>query len=94
MVFFQCVACFLKYPNEDNLLQHIRNKHESLCSICGKTEEDFRGRGAFLEHLKIHNEDNFECDLCTKVFLSQRRLNAHKSSQNYKETIRKLEKIG
>uniref|UniRef100_A0A2D4N6B9 C2H2-type domain-containing protein n=1 Tax=Micrurus spixii TaxID=129469 RepID=A0A2D4N6B9_9SAUR len=70
-----CSVCGRSCSGKANLLRHMRNPHGGdvifmlhliLCSLC---EKHFRRRSNFMNHERIHTEENPErCPACGKSF--------------------------
>ncbi|CAK1587463.1 unnamed protein product [Parnassius mnemosyne] len=76
---YQCSQCEKKYIVPQHLAQHIAIVHgDSLnctCTVCGK---DMKTREMLGKHMSTHTgQPIYKCNICMKIFKSQRNLQAH-----------------
>ncbi|KAI5959311.1 uncharacterized protein KGF55_005461 [Candida pseudojiufengensis] len=70
--------CNKRYNRKSDLGRHIRFIHKTTvctCPFCGK---QYSTHGGYSSHLKLHN--SFKCDICQKLYATQRKLELHKKS--------------
>ena len=52
--------------------------HLDICDFCGKVEEDFKSRAAFLEHYRVHQGVEYSYEECDASFCPSLGLNTMK----------------
>lgn len=83
---FECFPCQLKFDDEDTLVEHISEVHDSdqldndfRCRICGK---QFNSKPRLVIHAQVHDssikrERPFKCSSCSKGFYTSQDLWSH-----------------
>ena len=83
---FECFPCQLKFDDEDTLVEHISEVHDSdqldndfRCRICGK---QFNSKQRLVIHAQVHDssikrERPFKCSTCSKGFYTSQDLWSH-----------------
>lgn len=68
----RCSLCQKTFKNRTLLKQHQQNHEKSMCSVCGESVSNLT------QHLLIHGEKRYACDLCPKRFAQPAGLYQHK----------------
>lgn len=74
----KCPECNKEFFNKVYLTRHIFNVHEDqkkMCQTCGAILSNTRG---LKNHMFIHQERNYQCDVCSKLFHTGSALQRHK----------------
>ena len=72
-----CSKCS-KVFGEDNLKAHEDNCLPKIQRFeCWQCQKSFKKEKHYKEHIKVHDENTFNCELCDKSFTTQRVLNLH-----------------
>lgn len=81
----KCTECNLSFSKRDELISHssvhaTENLVCPLCKTCFENSDDVDG------HIKQHtNDENFACDFCDLIFLSETQLQEHSDAQHMEE---------
>ncbi|XP_045196373.2 zinc finger protein 595-like [Mercenaria mercenaria] len=92
---FACEFCDQRYARKENLMNHIKIKHENakksyICDICNKA---FHFRHILSVHKLRHGEKKFRCCQCSKMFFTNTELKQHeKNSHTEKPPAEEKEK--
>uniref|UniRef100_A0A3Q0R096 C2H2-type domain-containing protein n=1 Tax=Amphilophus citrinellus TaxID=61819 RepID=A0A3Q0R096_AMPCI len=68
---FQCQTCGRGFVSLFALRKHKHNHGKNRSLRCSKCNIFFTGPSQLAEHMSIHREENFPCDICNRVFLSK-----------------------
>ena len=88
-----CSYCNYKATTKQNLLKHIRSKHEGQKYNCNKCDKTFNYPNTLKEHrANIHMKVRYPCNICDYKAASRGCLSAHrklKHLDDYKENLGK-----
>lgn len=82
---YKCYECNDTFNNREGLIYHSAvHATESLtCPLC---KEQFDSLDDVTTHIKAHTEgDQYACEFCDSIFLSEEKLQAHSDSQHVEE---------
>ena len=77
---YSCNFCYSKFQTKESLTKHISNHPEwnpTICEVCG---EYFAIEIDLKEHQKTHKRKFLPCKVCSRVFMSHKRLEKHRNS--------------
>lgn len=74
---YSCNFCYSEFQTKESLTKHISSHPEwnpAICEVCG---EYFAIEVDLKEHEKIHKRKFLPCRICSRVFMSHKRLEKH-----------------
>lgn len=77
---FQCQACGRGFVSLFALRKHKHTHGKSRPYRCSKCELSFTGPLQLAEHMSTHREENFPCDICSRVFRTKSGRAEHRKS--------------
>ncbi|KAM3614754.1 uncharacterized protein V6R79_018797 [Siganus canaliculatus] len=77
---FQCQACGRGFVSLFALRKHKHTHGKSRPYRCFECQLSFPGPSQLAEHMSIHREENFPCDICDRVFRSKSSRAEHRKS--------------
>lgn len=79
---YQCQACGRGFVSFFSLRTHKHTHGKNRPHRCPKCDFSFTGPLQLAEHMSIHREENFPCDICNRVFLSKSSRVEHRKSHS------------
>ncbi|XP_055359386.1 zinc finger protein 1035 [Betta splendens] len=79
---FQCQMCGRGFVSLFALRKHKHSHGKSRPYRCSKCHLSFPGHSQLAEHMSIHQEENFPCDICNRVFHSKSSRAEHRKSHS------------
>lgn len=77
---FQCQVCGRGFVSLFALRKHKHSHGKSRPYRCSKCHLSFTGPLQLAEHMSIHQEEHFPCDICNRVFTSKSSRAEHRKS--------------
>ena len=80
---FGCAQCGRRFDDDVKLNQHMLS-HQSKPFYCAKCNKHYRSHHSCARHQKLHGEttSRFNCNLCSKNFISAENLHSHLKNHN------------
>ena len=79
---FQCQTCHRGFVSLFALRKHKHSHGKSRPYRCSKCDLSFTGHSQLAEHMAMHREDNFPCDICSCTFSCKSSRAEHRKSHS------------
>uniref|UniRef100_UPI0037E7BF15 zinc finger protein 1035 n=1 Tax=Semicossyphus pulcher TaxID=241346 RepID=UPI0037E7BF15 len=84
---FQCQLCGRGFVSLFALRKHKHTHGKSRPYRCSKCDFSFTGPSQLAEHMSIHREESFPCDICNRVFPSKSSRVEHRKSHSKSDEL-------
>lgn len=79
---FQCQTCHRGFVSLFALRNHKHTHGKNRPYRCSKCDLSFTGHSQLAEHMAMHREDNFPCDICNRTFSCKSSRAEHRRSHS------------